>query len=72
MATCAFGISVDSFKHPNNEFFIIGREAFNFDSRQSLMIFLNRNFPLLTKLLKLKMFSSKIVKFFKTVVSSES
>lgn len=70
MITCAFGISVNSFKHLDNEFFIIDRETFNFDSSQSLMFFLNRNFPLLTKLLKLKMFSSKAEKFFKNIVSS--
>lgn len=70
VATCAFGISVDSFKHPNNEFFVIGRETFNFDGTQSLMFFLNRNFPLLTKLLKLRMFSPKVEKFFKDIVSN--
>ncbi|CAL1689865.1 unnamed protein product [Lasius platythorax] len=70
VATCAFGISVDSFQYPNNEFFVIGREAFNFDSKQSFMFFLNRNFPLFTKLLRLRMFSPKVEKFFKNIVGN--
>ncbi|XP_029665110.1 cytochrome P450 9e2-like [Formica exsecta] len=69
VATCAFGISVDSFQHPNNEFYVTGMKIFNFDGIQSFMIFLNRNFPLLMRLLKLKMFSPKVLEFFKNVVS---
>ncbi|KAL6419938.1 hypothetical protein ACFW04_004789 [Cataglyphis niger] len=69
VASCAFGISVDSFGYPNNEFYVTGRKTFKFDGIQSFMFFLNRNFPLLTKLLKLKMFSPKVVKFFKNIIS---
>lgn len=70
VATCAFGISVDSFKNPNNEFFLLGKNNFTFDGRLSIMFFVHAHFPLLTKLLKLRMFSAKMERFFKDVVSS--
>ncbi|CAL1689863.1 unnamed protein product [Lasius platythorax] len=70
VATCAFGISVDSFKNPNNEFFLLGRDSFTFDGRLSIIFFIHSHFPLLTKLLKLRMFSPKMERFFKDIVSS--
>ncbi|XP_011700274.1 PREDICTED: cytochrome P450 9e2-like, partial [Wasmannia auropunctata] len=69
VATCAFGIDVDSFKNPNNEFFVLGRKAVNFDSILSFKFLIYRNFPLLAKLLKLRMFGPKVENFFKEVVS---
>ncbi|XP_071631197.1 cytochrome P450 9e2-like [Temnothorax longispinosus] len=71
VATCAFGINVDSFKHPNNEFFLLGKEAMTFDScKLAFKAFMHRNFPLLAKLLNLKMFGPKIENFFKNIVSN--
>ncbi|KAL6419932.1 hypothetical protein ACFW04_004791 [Cataglyphis niger] len=70
VATCAFGISVDSFKHPNNEFFLLGKNNFMFNWWLSIMFFMHGYFPLLTKYLKLRMFSAKVESFFKDIVSS--
>ncbi|XP_071631200.1 cytochrome P450 9e2-like [Temnothorax longispinosus] len=70
VATCAFGISVDSFKHPNNEFFLVGQNAMTFDSWLSFKFFMHRNFPLLAKLFNFKMFGPKIENFFKDIVSN--
>lgn len=70
VATCAFGVSVDSFKNPNNEFFLLGRNSFTFDGRLSVMFFVHNHFPKLAKLLKLRMFGTKVERFFKDVVSS--
>lgn len=69
VATCAFGISVDSFKNPNNEFYLLGKNTFTFDGRLSIMFFIHSHFPLLTRLLKLRMFSAKVENFFKGIVS---
>ncbi|XP_020282381.1 cytochrome P450 9e2-like [Pseudomyrmex gracilis] len=69
VATCAFGISVNSFKDKNNEFFLLGKEAMNFDSSLSTKMFINRNCPKLSKYLRLKVFSSKVENFFKSIVT---
>ncbi|XP_071652642.1 cytochrome P450 9e2-like [Temnothorax longispinosus] len=68
VATCAFGISVDSFKHPNNEFFLLVKKALAFDKWMVFKFFMHRNFSLLAKLLNLKMFGPEIEKFFKNIV----
>lgn len=68
VTSCAFGIHVDSFKNPNNEFFILGRDNLNFNSF-SLKFYLNRTFPKLAKLLKLKVFNPKVGMFFKQLVT---
>ncbi|XP_071632065.1 cytochrome P450 9e2-like [Temnothorax longispinosus] len=70
VATCAFGISVDSFKHPNNEFFLLAKKALTFDKWLVFKFFLHRNFSLLARLLNLRMFGPEIEKFFKDIVSN--
>ncbi|XP_011873886.1 PREDICTED: cytochrome P450 9e2-like [Vollenhovia emeryi] len=70
VATCAFGISVDSFKHQNNEFFLLGQKAMTFDTALSFKFFMHRNFPTLAKLFKLRMFGPIIEKFFCDIVST--
>jgi cytochrome P450 family 9 len=61
---------VDSFKHPKNDFFLLAKEVINFNSPRMLVAFLmHRNFPKTAKLFKLRMFSAKMDKFFKDVVT---
>lgn len=69
VATCAFGISVDSFKHPKNEFFLLGK-SLNVGGWQSFIFFMHRNFPKVAKYFGLRMFSSRMDNFFKDVVTS--
>ncbi|XP_011647775.1 cytochrome P450 9e2-like [Pogonomyrmex barbatus] len=69
IATCAFGISVDSFKHPNNEFFLLGQKS-KFDGWLTFVFFMQRNIPALAKLLKLRMFGPYVENFFKNIVSN--
>jgi cytochrome P450 family 9 len=69
IATCAFGISVDSFNHPNNEFFSIGQKTLNFDGWVAMKFLLQRNFPLFSKIFNIKLFGTKIENFFKDVIS---
>ncbi|XP_018304776.1 cytochrome P450 9e2-like [Mycetomoellerius zeteki] len=70
VATCAFGIEVDSFKNPNNEFFLLGKEALNFDGWLAFKFLMHRNFPQLAKLIKLRMFGPKVENFFKDIVAT--
>jgi len=70
VATCAFGISVDSFKHPNNEFYVLAQKAMTFDGWLVFKFLMHRNFPLVAKLLRIRMFGPEIENFFKDVVSS--
>ncbi|KAK0087675.1 hypothetical protein PV325_000413 [Microctonus aethiopoides] len=68
IATCAFGITIDSMRNPDNEFYILGREATNFEGILSLKFLLLRNFPIISRLLRVKLVNENIEKFFKTIV----
>lgn len=68
VATCAFGISVNSFKHPNNEFLLLAKEASTF-SNNSLKVLINKHFPLFARFLRLKLFSSRVRSFFKEIIA---
>ena len=70
IATCAFGIDVNSMKDPENTFYVYGREATSFGRLQSLKFFAVRMFPWLCRLLGIKVFKQKIVDFFKELVAS--
>ncbi|XP_012537312.1 cytochrome P450 9e2 [Monomorium pharaonis] len=70
IATTAFGISVNSMKDRDNEFYIKGVEASKFASGLPAvikMIFL-KSYPRVAKLIGLTLFSSDMSKFFKSVV----
>lgn len=49
MATCAFGLSVDSLDHPNNEFYLRAKEASNFTGFSSFKFLLTCNYPTIMK-----------------------
>ncbi|XP_046816870.1 cytochrome P450 9e2-like [Vespa crabro] len=68
IATCAFGISMNSMKNPQNEFYVLGRDATNFEGIKSLKFFLIRSFPNIVKLFNIKLISDKIGHFFENVV----
>ncbi|CAD1473277.1 unnamed protein product, partial [Heterotrigona itama] len=71
IATCAFGIDVNSMKNPKNTFYVYGREATNFSGRaQSLKFFAARKFPWLCRLFNIRIFKQKIVDFFKELIVS--
>ncbi|XP_011175446.1 cytochrome P450 9e2-like [Solenopsis invicta] len=70
VATCAFGISIDSFKHPKNEFFVLGRKALNFQGLLSFKVYMHRSFPFLANLFKLRLFGPKTENFFKDIVTT--
>lgn len=70
IASCAFGIKMDSMRHPKNEFYVLGKKTTNFDGFVSLKFFLTRNFPTLTRLLGIKIIGNRMIKFFTSLVSS--
>lgn len=69
IATCAFGIKVDSFSNPNNEFFINGRKMMDFTGLMRtfklLIIFV---VPKLSQLLNMKFFEKSITDIFKSII----
>lgn len=68
IATCAFGVTVDSMRNPNNEFYVLGKKATNFEGILSIKFFLLRNFPMISKLLRVKLIGSYVEDFFYEIV----
>lgn len=69
IATCAFGISVDSMRDPNNDFYTCGAKATNFDTIALLKILLYQHTPRLMRLLNLKMIDERTNAFFINLVA---
>nr|XP_031842170.1 cytochrome P450 9e2-like [Nomia melanderi] len=70
IATCAFGVNVDSMTDRNNDFYVYGRTATNFKNWQMLKFMLLRCAPQLCRMLGIKIFDQKIVDFFYDLVAS--
>ncbi|XP_057322620.1 cytochrome P450 9e2-like [Microplitis mediator] len=68
IATCAFGVSVDSMNNPDNDFYVLGRNATTFDGLKTLKFFIVRSFPTIARLLSIKLFDTKTEKFFYDLV----
>lgn len=69
IATAAFGISVDSMKDPNNEFYESGKDAVNFNGFFRLVKFVGaRMFPKFMRMLGLSFLTAKTDRFFKSLV----
>ena len=70
IATCAFGINVDSMNDRENKFYVYGREATSFGRWQSMKFFVVRSLPWLAKLLSMRIVRLEIAKFFEDLVAS--
>lgn len=69
IATCAFGIEVNSFKDPDNEFHEIATKASNFANFKTSLKFAGfLLIPSVMKALKIKFFSSEIEEFFQQAI----
>lgn len=69
IASCAFGLKVDSFTYPDNDFQRIAKKATNFsDFLTTMKLVLYLTVPKITKALKLRIFDKEIAKFFQTTV----
>ncbi|XP_029174048.1 cytochrome P450 9e2-like [Nylanderia fulva] len=70
IATCAFGISVDSMKTPTNEFYVNGKDLTSFNTLRTIKFYLIRSMPVITKILGIKFVDNRLGQFFKNLVRS--
>ncbi|XP_018305128.1 uncharacterized protein [Mycetomoellerius zeteki] len=71
IATCAFGIKINSMKDPTNKFYIYGKEASNFRGIvRSLKFFFIGTFPRLGRILNLKIMNDNVSDFFKDIINT--
>ncbi|XP_066602051.1 cytochrome P450 9e2-like [Prorops nasuta] len=70
IASCAFGIGVDTMKDPENDFYTMGRDVTNISGLRTLKFFLARSAPWLVKLLDIKLISERPANFFKNIISN--
>ncbi|XP_043251551.1 cytochrome P450 9e2-like [Colletes gigas] len=70
IATCAFGVSVNSITDRNNKFYEYGRESTNFGRLAMLKIAMFRCVPFLVKMFGIKLVSRRVEDFFKDLVES--
>ncbi|XP_078034043.1 uncharacterized protein LOC144468453 [Augochlora pura] len=68
IATCAFGVNVDSIADRNNKFYTYGKSTTEFAKWQTIKFFLIRSSPWISKLTGLKVFDTKITKFFMDLI----
>lgn len=68
IATCAFGISVNSMKNPENEFYVNCKEATTFDFVRTVKFYMTRNMPLVCQLLGIKLITDRVSKFYNDLV----
>nr|ULR85594.1 cytochrome P450 [Spodoptera frugiperda] len=68
IATCAFGLKVDSHNDKNNSFYALGKETSTFNFPQIIKSFMLANVPEIAKLLKLDFLSESSKKAFKSLV----
>nr|QZP43534.1 cytochrome P450 monooxygenase CYP9G51 [Ephestia elutella] len=70
IASAGFGLQVNSVKEKDNEFFLMGRDLFVFNTYQRILFFLMTQMPWLFKVFKLKIFPDKTMNFFRNIVRS--
>ncbi|XP_055381432.1 uncharacterized protein LOC129612015 [Condylostylus longicornis] len=70
IATCAFGIKVNSLVDRDNEFYRMGKKINTFDGWVGLKFFLQTNFKYLTRAVGMNLFDKKHVNYFKNLVLS--
>ena len=69
IATCAFGIEVDSVKNPENDFQRVADKISNFDGAfGALKLFGLTLCPKLMNILKIQLFGTEVTEFFRTAV----
>nr|BBE49550.1 cytochrome P450 monooxygenase [Adoxophyes honmai] len=70
IASCAFGLRVDSHTDPDNEFYKMGYKSSNFGFWQLMKFFVFASAPSLAKHLKMTLFSEDVSAFFNHLVMS--
>ncbi|XP_011146766.2 cytochrome P450 9e2 isoform X2 [Harpegnathos saltator] len=70
IATCAYGISINSMQNPKNPFYMTANDKTVVKIFNILNVTINRYLPWLTRILKLKFLDEKVEKFFQDLVES--
>lgn len=71
IATCAFGVSVDSLKSPNNEFYMMVRRGTSFDSLEmAARLIAFQISPTLMKLFGFKFVADRVMRFFVDLIKT--
>lgn len=70
IATCAFGIKINSMKDPTNKFYIYGNEAINFFKTRPIRFLFLRTFPTLGRILNVKLIDNHVSDFFKDIIKT--
>ncbi|XP_049818313.1 cytochrome P450 9e2-like isoform X6 [Aethina tumida] len=69
IASCAFGIEIDSLKNKNNDFYAIGKELSDFTSIwKNIKFCIGLLIPSLCKILDVNIFNKKVSQFLRTLV----
>uniref|UniRef100_A0AAU7NIQ9 unspecific monooxygenase n=1 Tax=Maruca vitrata TaxID=497515 RepID=A0AAU7NIQ9_MARVT len=68
IASCAFGLKVDSLTEENNQFYAMGKAASNFSFKQILLLLGFISFPKMMKMTKFTLFSEETSGFFKELI----
>ncbi|XP_058837420.1 probable cytochrome P450 9f2 isoform X2 [Topomyia yanbarensis] len=70
IASVAFGIQVDSFREPLNDFYVMGKELLNFKKVTTIpKVLMFRGTPWLARRLKLDLFNSTLLAYFKRMIT---
>ncbi|XP_032682978.1 cytochrome P450 9e2-like [Odontomachus brunneus] len=69
IASCMFGISVDSIRHPDNDFYVYGKIATDFNMYSLMKILLMQHAPTLTHLLNITVVKDPVRAFFIKMVA---
>ncbi|KMQ92393.1 cytochrome p450 9e2 [Lasius niger] len=70
IATCAFGIKIDSMKDPTNKFYVYGKEATSFFVTRTFKFLLLSTFPTLGRILDIKLIDDHVSGFFKDIIKT--
>lgn len=70
IATCAFGLKVDSIKQRDNEFYLAAKYLTNFDGKQGFKFLLNNVMPLVIKFLGISFVPENLCNYFRNVVNT--
>ncbi|CAB3252945.1 unnamed protein product [Arctia plantaginis] len=68
IASCQFGLKIDSYSNPENPFFTGGKEFTHFGFQEMVIYLIMSNIPILAKMLEWDIVSKKCKDFFRKVV----
>lgn len=70
IATCAFGIKIDTMRNPTNKFFIYGKDTTTFQGFRAFKLLTFKIFPKLARFLGLRIISDDVVNFFTNIIQT--